>query len=329
MNRVIVTGGLGFIGSNVVLALNQRGITPFIIDNWKDNDPKWRNINGLRFVRLTYDNLGYGDFWKGLVVIALGASVDTKEGMSEKLWENNINSITRLHEWCKWHNGKFVYASSGSVYGNEEKDFTERLDFRPRCPYAATKLHVDQMLFGDKPAPRTYGLRFFNVFGPREAHKGEMASLVTKGLLKLSPLYQSEGLYQTNGNGGAPLKEIKEHWSLFKSPVDEPIMRDFIYVQDVADIICHFMDKDDIPEGLYNLGTGIARSFESLVKAVDPSLPIEHTPIPAALANQYQRYTCANITKLRELAKYDKPFTTLEEGIEKTRTWMKEEGLIA
>lgn len=332
MNDVIVTGGFGFIGSNVVKTLNARGIVPYVIDNWTNGD-KWRNIRGLRFNRIDESEIVYLFEKDPVTVIALGASVDTKEAMSEDLWKNNVVSLLRLWYRTEATGGRFVYASSGATYGAEEKDFRERLDLVPMCPYAATKLYLDQWFFGgETPAPRTYGLRFFNVYGPREVHKGDMASLVTKGLLKKEPLYQGKKESRTlkwRSDGVLDISPSNEtpHWSLFKSPVEEPIQRDFIFSEDVADIVLHFALTDKVTEGIYNVGTGTARSFEDLVRAVDPTLSIKYTSIPDALVKQYQRKTCADITKLRA-AGYDKPFTSLEEGVAKTRAWMEEEGLV-
>ena len=300
--KLIVTGAFGFIGSNLVEALNRRGIVPYVIDKWKVDDPKWKNIRGLNFIRIDESEVGSLTLpGEKLVVVALGASVDTREGMSEALWENNVESVIRLS--C--HADKFIYASSGATYGLEENDFTERVvGLRAANPYAQTKLALDDYFYNKD---RTYGLRFFNVFGPREFHKGDMASLVTKGLLKQPPLY-ADG-----------------KWHLFKHPSGLPISRDFVFVGDVVKAIIHFVDTNGIKSGVYNIGSGESRSFESLVKAVE-DIPIEYVDLPDALKDQYQRVTKANLTKLREVAGYKEPFLTLEEGIEKTREWLKVNG---
>ena len=648
--KLVVTGAFGFIGSNLVEALNRRGIVPYVIDKWKVDDPKWKNVRGLSFIRVDESEVGSLALpGEKLVVVALGASVDTREGMSEALWENNVESVIRLSR----HADKFIYASSGATYGLEENDFTERvMGLRAANPYAQTKLALDDYFYGKD---KTYGLRFFNCydekteiltergfvsikdvttddkvatlnpnndhieyhfpnkihkikhvgkmihfdskridilctpeqnlyidkrangnyelveaqqviednlyqaqikgtakwvgkikdyevipettmtdgrkmkscqekkipmdkwlsflgwflsegsvfsgngnkngkykntyyrvnisqlrnaayieeiyqlakdlgfnpqrtitgpkkgripssitihskqlyqhlvkfsehkyiprelleldssllehlfvslmkgdghvngkryttkysdfadqfqellfktgrygrktsneeniyriqipnqknpqlgncgrqevnfkevdwndyvydvtvtnhiiflrrngigywsgncFGPREFHKGDMASLVTKGLLKQSPLY-ADG-----------------QWHLFKHPSGLPITRDFVFVGDVVKAIIHFIDTNGLKSGVYNIGSGESISFESLVKAVE-DLPIEYVDLPDALRGQYQRVTKANLTKLREVAGYKDPLLTLEEGIEKTREWLKVNG---
>ena len=330
MRDIIITGGFGFIGSNLILALNQRGIVPYVIDNWVNNDPKARNIKGLRFIRISeYDIFDTASFPTKPIIVCLGARVDTTEKMSEGMWSDNVETPLRLEKLSS----KFIYASSGAVYGNTT-DFTERLDgLTPLNDYGTTKYCLDTHLFGKGPVrPYTYGLRFTNVWGPREAHKGDMASVVTKALLKKSPIYQGRrntGIQIKDSN----LVEINTrdenpHWSLFKHPSGDTIRRDFIFVSDVADVIIHFIENEKIPSGAYNLGSGEAESFEALVKAVE-DLPIEYMDIPDHLKAQYQAFTCAKIDKLRNVAGYKAPFTSIQEGVEKTRAWMKGEGLIA
>lgn len=327
--EVIISGGFGFIGSNLVAELNRRDITPYVIDSWKETDHplKWRNVRGLRFERITVDDLDECFELRGATVVALGASVDTTESMSEALWENNVTSLLNLRKLA----GRFIYASSGAVYGTAETDFSERLNPRAANPYAATKLYVDDHFFGGESAADTYGLRFFNVYGPRETAKGDMASLVTKGLMKKGPLWSDGYRYIPLSPGsttGTQYGDGKPYWSLFEHPAG-PIERDFVFVGDVVSVILHFIEAADkaIAPGLYNVGTGQSQSFESLVKAVE-NLPIEYVPLPDKLKGQYQRITRANVNKLREVAGYVKPFTGLVEGVEKTRSWMKEEGII-
>lgn len=314
MRKVVVTGGFGFIGSNTVLALNRRGIVPYVIDRWDVNDPKARNIKGLRFIRINeYDLCDVILFPTKPIIVCLGARVDTTEKMSEDMWYDNVETPLRLEKLAS----KFIYASSGAVYG-AATDFTERLEgLIPMNDYGTTKYCLDTALFGDsRSRPYTYGLRFMNCYGEREAHKGNMASLVTKGLLKQKPLYaQDASIYN-------------HYWALFESPTNEPITRDFIHVSDIVSIIMHFIDHDDIPSGLFNCGTGVGRPFEDLVRAVDSTLDIKYVPIPEALKSQYQSKTVSCVKRLREVAKYTTPFTSLEDGVEKTRAWMKEEGLI-
>jgi ADP-L-glycero-D-manno-heptose 6-epimerase len=309
MRPVIVTGSFGFVGSNTIFALNKRGVVPYVIDRWADNDPKARNVKGLLFIRIKEKDIHDPYlFSEEPIIVCLGARVDTREKMSEDMWQDNVETPIRLQPLSS----KFIYTSSGSVYGSEESDFTERIvGLKPLNDYATTKFALDTYFFGTgKPLDNVYSLRLTNVYGPREIHKGDMASLVTKGLLKQPPLYKDN------------------RWTLFEHPTGQPIERDFIFADDVANAIIHFIEKDDVPAGIYNLGSGTSRSFADLVKAVE-DLPIEYVSLPESLRLQYQRFTKANITRLREVAGYTALFTSLEEGVEKTRQWMKEEGLIS
>lgn len=325
---IILTGGFGFIGSSLVEYLNRQGISPYIVEDQDNVGEKWRNIMGLRFTLL--DSIYDINKVDGPVsVVHLGANVDTREKMNRQLWQNNLTFTTDLFAAAQEYQvvDKFIYASSGAVYGNEESDFSERIEgLKPTNAYAATKLLVDNHFFdaGKKwESPHVYGLRFFNCYGGREQAKGDMASLVYKGLKKQNPLYSSaNGIFTYDG----PKKPC---WSLFKSHrsdiKDGEQKRDFIHVEDICKGIYHFLTAA-APSGIYNLGSGVARTFNDLVKAINPNLPITYVDMPEVLRPQYQYRTCANLTKLREIAGYKEPFLTLEEGIEKTREWLKVNG---
>lgn len=312
--KIIITGGFGFIGSNLIEALNKQGITPYVVEDINNINEKWRNVNGLCFHLLKDINnagLGLGP----VSVVHLGANVDTTEKMNPALWANNVDATISLFDSLKITHRitKFIYASSAATYGAEEKDFSERMHgLKPQNAYAFTKLHLDNFFFGEKmPANKVYGLRFFNVYGPRENHKGNMASVVHKALTKQSPIYSRVGIYPV--------------WNLFRSHrsdvADGDQARDFVYVEDVCRVIGHFLFTD-AESGLYNVGSGEANTFNQLVQAVDPSLPIHYVPMPDILQSQYQYYTKANLTKLRATG-YTEPFTSLQQGVEKTRAWLK------
>jgi len=339
---IILTGGFGFIGSSLVEYLNKQGISPHIIENQDNVGEKWRNFMGLRFTLL--DSIYDINKVDGPVsIVHLGANVDTREKMNRQLWRNNLTFTTDLFGAAQEYQvvDKFIYASSGAVYGNEENDFSERIrGLKPTNAYAATKLLVDNHFFGTGKkweSPRVYGLRFFNVYGSgREQAKGDMASLVYKGLNRLTPLYNTGDQINPLSGGviGHPLPPTGPnpkgpHWSLFKSHrpdiKDGEQKRDFIHVEDICKGIYHFLTTD-APSGIYNLGSGTARTFNDLIKAIDPNLPIEYVEMPEVLRPQYQYRTCADLTKLREVAGYKEPFLTLEEGIEKTREWLKTNG---
>ncbi len=326
--EVFITGGAGFVGANLVEALNARGIVPHVLDDWANLGEKWRNLRGLRYVKVTEENM-----WLTVpgtaTLVHLAARVDTREKMNPELWENNVNMIWRLIKNWTVRGGppKIIYASSGSVYGNEESDFTEKVEgLKPTNAYAFTKWSLDND-FSESWPSNVYSLRFMNVYGPREQAKGDMASLVHKGLTKQAPLYETVTRSETlsfNGKLNSERHEYIKRWNLFRSERPEILdggqARDFVHVSDVVNVILHFIDSS--PEaGIYNVGSGTARTFDSLVKAIDPDIEVNYVPMPESLRGQYQYYTCADLTKLRA-AGYTAPFLTLEEGIEKTREWL-------
>lgn len=319
--NIIVTGGFGFIGSNFVKFLNDKGIIPYIIEKFEiENDTRWNNIKDLNFILLDpKDDLPYP-----FITVSLGASVDTTEKFSKNLWDNNVFFNIKLQK----ESHKFIYASSASVYGNSF-DFTERLDGLVPCsPYAVSKLCLDRYFFKCNNFENVYGLRLFNCYGPRERHKERMASVIYKALTKQHPIYKKRGtddvenaqfLYESYPK--QYFEEVnREGWKLFKS--DKKISRDFIFSEDVCRVFWHFITKEDIPAGVFNVGSGTDRTFEDIVKTVDSTLPIVYMEIPEDLKKQYQYFTKANLIKLRTVAGYTEPFTALEDGIEQTRQYL-------
>ena len=316
---ICVTGGFGFIGSNFVAHLNSLGITPLVIENLSNAGEKWRNVIGLSFTLIARDEIPWG-----ATVVHLAANVDTTEAFNGSLWDNNINYSLALHRETVSRGGRFIYASSAATYGAEESDFRERIDgLKPLNAYGFTKWQLDNAL-KDKQA---IGLRFFNVFGPREGHKGRMASVVHNALTLKSPLYTPAVEMSSRS---IRTKSDLAHWSLFKSHREGVSngdqCRDFIYCQDVCKIIHRAIFKE-VPSGIYNVGTGVARTFNDLVKAVDPTLSVRYVDMPSDLHNQYQYRTCADISRLRTVLGYTAPFTTLEEGIAKTRAFLADNPL--
>jgi len=315
MKEIHITGGLGFIGSNLVRYLNEKNITPYVYDTFKGE--QWRNVVGLRFtLRSPEVLLTEGYRGSSSVLVHLGANVDTTESFNPTLWNNNVEYSLKIFK----NFGKVIYASSGATYGAEEKDFSERIyGLKPLNAYGFTKWALDERLFGDHAAPigsqKIYGLRFFNVYGPNEVSKGDMQSVVSRVINKLPPLFKG----YTDGDLPG---QSKAAYSLFKSDregvADGEQSRDFVYAGDLCKVIEFFVLQN--PEsGVYNLGTGKARSFKDLVMASDPNAVIDYVDMPAKLKGQYQYFTQADLTKLRK-AGYTNEFSTLEEGVAATKS---------
>lgn len=301
--HIVVTGGFGFIGSNLVRLLNSKGIAPFVIEKIDSIGEKWRNVRGLSF-HLVDDIPEPG---LPSTVVHLGADVDTTAPMTRELWDNNVNYTLKLlakrHDYCG-PLPRFIYASSGATYGNEERDFTERLNIKPENAYSFTKLSLDRLFEGKH---NVYGLRFFNVWGQNEGHKGNMKSIVSRAMdIK-------NGVFEIFKTGRADIPDGEQ-------------ARDCIHVEDVCSVIWHFIQTESDAGGVFNVGTGRATTFNEIADAL--GLKKKYVEMPESVKRQYQFYTKADITKLRA-AGYTAPFLTLEEGIEKTREWMKREGQIA
>jgi ADP-L-glycero-D-manno-heptose 6-epimerase len=308
---ILVTGGAGFIGSNLHAALAKRGLEAVVVDRLRDAG-KWRNLAAHPPARLIGpDQLDdfLADHPPIELVFHLGAISSTTATDGDLVWESNVALSTRLWRWCATRGVRFIYASSAATYGDGSLGFEDGLEnlarLRPLNLYGWSKhafdLAVARMLKTDRARPPQWaGLKFFNVYGPNEYHKGHMVSVVK--------VKHDEILA-----GRAP--------RLFRSDrpglADGAQQRDFIWVGDIVDVLLWLYDTPAAC-GLFNLGTGQARSYLDLAHAVCAAAgaapEVEFIDMPASLRGQYQSFTEAPMARLRA-AGYTAPFTALEDGI--------------
>ncbi len=314
----VVTGAAGFIGRNTVAELNGRGHTRLLLVDELGTDEKWKNLVGLQ-----YDDLlppqeflhrihgrGTADLPEIDGIIHLGACSATTERDADYLLRNNYAYTRSLCCWAQANNARFVYASSAATYGDGSRGYDDvdsvTPSLQPLNMYGYSKHMFDlwalrEGLFSKAPNPIA-GLKYFNVYGPYEGHKGDMRSVVHK----------SHG--QVGADGKGIVKLFKSHRPDYQ---DGEQMRDFIYVKDAVDVTLFLLENKNVG-GLFNCGTGIARTWRDLVTAVYSAMghppQIEYIDMPEHLQGKYQYFTEAKPDKLRA-AGYSKPFTTLEDGI--------------
>jgi len=311
----VVTGGAGFIGSNLLAALEERGDGELVVcDRLRSND-KWRNI-AKREIReiVAPDNLFpflEANRKKIRMVFHMGAISSTTETDADLIVENNFNLSCRLFAWCTEADIRLVYASSAATYGDGTQGFDD--DFgvaplsllQPLNAYGWSKHLFDRRLarhasHKGKMPPQWAGLKFFNVYGPNEYHKGGQQSVVSH----IFPHAES----------GGPAHLFRSHNANYP---DGGQMRDFVYVKDVVDVMTWLLDHPEV-SGLFNLGSGKARSFLDLANSVYRALGrdpfIKYIDTPLAIRDKYQYFTEARMERLR-LAGYDRQFTPLEQGV--------------
>ncbi|MGB0720833.1 MAG: ADP-glyceromanno-heptose 6-epimerase [Gammaproteobacteria bacterium] len=312
---IIVTGGAGFIGSNIVKALNDRGITDIlVVDNLK-NGVKFLNIADcdIRDYIDKHDFIaavreGRLDAEKVEAVFHEGACSSTTEWDGIYIMENNYEYTKTLLHWCDRMGASFLYASSASVYGDGSRGFREdRACEQPLNLYAYSKFQFDQYLRRnwDSISTQVVGFRYFNVYGPREQHKGTMASVASHHhhQLKEGDVVKLFDAYDGYGAGEQS--------------------RDFVYVGDCVAVNLWFMDHPD-KSGIFNLGTGRAQPFNDVARAVidyNGRGRVEYVPFPDHLKGRYQSFTQADIGALRAVG-YDAPFKTVAEGVSDYLGWL-------
>jgi ADP-L-glycero-D-manno-heptose 6-epimerase len=308
---IIVTGGAGFIGSALIAGLNSRGVDDILVVDILGNDERWKNLRALRYS----DYVEAGDFlamlstdradWDVKAVFHLGACSDTTQTDCSYLVKNNYEYSKILAQWAVKRKARFIYASSGATYGDGSQGFSddegglEKL--RPLNMYGYSKHMFDLWARRTGLLDSIAGLKYFNVFGPNEYHKGNMRSFVVKAFEQI---------------------DRKGKVGLFRSYrvdcADGEQKRDFIYIKDAVDMTLFFLDNPKA-NGIFNIGTGKARTWNDLAKAVFASMgeetSIDYIPMPEELREKYQYFTEADLTRLRK-AGYDKETMSLEEAID-------------
>ncbi len=317
MPNYIVTGASGFIGSNIVSTLNAQGEDHILAVDILGKDEKWKNLVGLRYtdyveadafrLALHQDTLEKVD-----AVFHMGACSSTTETDASYLADNNYRFTRELCEWCLRNGVRFIYASSGATYGDgslgysDDDEMTGQL--KPLNMYGYSKHMFDLWALRNNLQNEIVGLKFFNVYGPREDHKGDMRSVVHKAF----------GQIQQTG----VVKLFKSYRPDYK---DGEQVRDFVYVKDAVEVCLHFA-RNQRASGIFNVGTGTCRTWLDLARATFAAMgrepKIEFIEMPESLRAKYQYRTEADIAKLRQ-AGFDQPMTTLEDGVrDYVTTWL-------
>jgi ADP-L-glycero-D-manno-heptose 6-epimerase len=310
---LLVTGGAGFIGSNVVAGLNEAGRADIAVCDELGTGDKWRNLAKRQLAEIVAPPalLAWLDQRKLEAVIHLGAISDTTATDADLVVETNFRLSLRLLDWCTKNRTPFIYASSAATYGAGTDGFDDDWSpaalrrFRPMNLYGWSKhlfdlALVDRVRQGAPLPPQWAGLKFFNVFGPNEYHKGEMMSLVAKRF--------------GDARSGKPVRLFKSHR---EGIADGEQKRDFIYVDDAVAVVRWLIETPAV-SGIFNVGTGVARSFRDLVVAMFRALGqpanIEYVDMPPTIREQYQYFTQAQIENLRR-AGYNAGFMPLEDAV--------------
>ncbi|MDD4870150.1 MAG: ADP-glyceromanno-heptose 6-epimerase [Kiritimatiellae bacterium] len=305
----IVTGGAGFIGCNIVKALNEKGNNNIIVvDDIGSDKAKEKNLKAVRFHKF----IGINEFRKLFVagkmknadvIFHMGACSSTTETNEEYLIDNNFIYTRQLCEWCLRHNSRFIYASSAATYGDGSLGYSDNDMLTPQLKplnlYGRSKQMFDLWALENKMLNKIVGLKYFNVYGPHEDHKGDMRSVINKAY---------DQILQTG-----ELKLFKSYKPDYRDGEQE---RDFIHVKDAVKVSLFFEEHRNV-SGIFNCGTGKARTWIDLAKAVFTAMEqkpqIKFIEMPLEIRDKYQYHTQADMTKLRSVG-YNEPFTSIEEG---------------
>jgi ADP-L-glycero-D-manno-heptose 6-epimerase len=311
---LLVTGGAGFIGSNVVAALNEAGRADVAVCDLLGHDGKWRNLAKRQLADIVppAELLSWLDGRRLEAIVHLGAISDTTASDGDVVIETNFRLSTRLLDWCTATATPFIYASSASTYGDGAQGFRDDNSIlalkglRPMNLYGWSKHLFDMAVAeraarGDKLPPQWAGLKFFNVFGPNEYHKGAMMSVLARRFDDIK--------------AGRPVQLFKSHR---EGIADGDQRRDFIYVDDAVRVMMWLLATPSV-SGIFNVGTGKARSFRDMMLAAYAALGaapnIQYVEMPEAIRGSYQYFTQSDVERLRR-AGYNGGFTLLEGAVE-------------
>jgi ADP-L-glycero-D-manno-heptose 6-epimerase len=310
---LLVTGGAGFIGSNIVAGLNEAGRTDIVVNDTLGTDLRWRNLQKRQLADVV-PPAGLPRWLDGRkldAVIHMGAISDTTADDGDLVMDSNFRLSLSLLDWCTATGTPFIYASSAATYGDGDRGFDDDASpdylrsLRPMNLYGWSKHLFDQALIarklrGEKLPPQWAGLKFFNVFGPNEYHKGKMASVLSKVF--------------DDARAGDTVRLFKSHKP---GIADGDQRRDFIYVDDVVAVVRWLMESPRI-SGLFNVGTGKARSFREMIEAMFAAMgrpaKIDYIDMPESIRGQYQYFTESQVGRLRA-AGYNAGFTSLEDAV--------------
>ncbi|HEX5323663.1 MAG TPA: ADP-glyceromanno-heptose 6-epimerase [Capsulimonadaceae bacterium] len=305
---IVVTGAAGFIGSVLVKALNDRGYKDVVVADTLGDDGKFKNLRAKQFKQIIPPDVI--EWWlkrenlTADAILHIGAITDTSDPRADLIHDRNTRFTRTLAKFAMERGIRFIYASSASVYGDGSLGFSDDDALTPKLqplnPYAFSKWLTDNEAIREGWNEKIAGLRFFNVFGPNEYHKGRMASVVWHSYNQVLETGKIK-LFQSHKEGIA----------------DGEQARDFIWVGDVVNVILWFLDHPHV-NGIYNLGTGKARTYNDLAAALfaamDRPLNIEYIPTPENIRRSYQYFTQADLAKLRA-AGCDFAFTPLEDSV--------------
>ena len=314
---IVVTGAAGFIGSCIVAKLNERGVTDLILVDHMEEDKKG-NLAGKKykkyFEKEEFIKLIQDDRLKEPVdcMIHMGACSSTTCQDAEYFRTNNLEYTKTLAQWTSRHRVRFIYASSAATYGDGKTGYKDDIDTIRRCKplnlYGKSKQDFDLWVIDNKMLDKMAGLKFFNVFGPNEYHKGDMRSVIAKAYKQVT----DEGRISL-------FKSYKKEYK------DGEQKRDFIYVKDAVEVVLFFLDHPQV-NGIYNVGTGKARTWndvaQALFKAVGKKPRIEYMEMPESLKPRYQYFTQADMKQLRARG-FKKPFTELESAVADYAQYLK------